>query len=260
MNILDKIVQTKHLEIDVLLGETGFEELYRRAQAVSRPAISFSEALRRTSKPAIIAEFKRKSPSKGFINRDTDPTTVVKGYAEKGATAISVLTDREYFGGSLDDLAAARRVVDIPLLRKDFIIDPCQICEAKIAGADAILLIAAALTPEWCVALAGFARGLGLEVLLEIHNEAELSHINPDVDMVGVNNRDLTTFVTDTAVSERLAGLIPSEFVKISESGISSPDTVRKLHGMGYGGFLMGENFMKHPDPVDALEQFIKSL
>jgi Indole-3-glycerol phosphate synthase len=259
MNILDKIIQTKREEMTVSRAEKPFETLYEEAKTVSRPVVSFSEALL-NSESGIIAEFKRKSPSKGWFRADADPREIVAGYATAGAAAVSVLTDREYFGGSLDDLRTARTVTDIPLLRKDFIIDPYQICEARIAGADVILLIAAALTPAQCSELAAFARSLGLEVLLELHNESELGHVNKHIHVVGINNRDLTTFVTDTSVSLRMAGQIPEGFVKISESGISDPGTVRELRNAGYSGFLMGENFMKQEHPQDALQNFIKAL
>jgi indole-3-glycerol phosphate synthase len=171
-----------------------------------------------------------------------------------------VLTDETYFAGGLDDLVQAREVTSKPLLRKDFIIDPYQICEARIAGADVILLIAAALTPEQCGELAAFARSLGLEVLLELHGEGERGHRNGDVQVVGVNNRDLTTFVTDTAVSSRMAPVLPAGIVRISESGISDPEVVKSLRGEGYMGFLMGENFMKRPNPAMALGEFIAQL
>jgi indole-3-glycerol phosphate synthase len=259
MNILDKILETKRVEIAESVLKESYDEIFHRARNVSRSVVSFSKALK-TSRPAIIAEFKRRSPSKGYINEKADALTIVKGYAEKGAAAISVLTDSDYFGGSLDDLVLARKTTNLPLLRKDFIIDSYQICQARIAGADIILLIAAAMNPQSCTALARFARELGMEVLLEIHNPSELEYINDFVNVVGVNNRDLTTFVTDTTLSERLVAMIPDKFVKISESGISSSATVKRLYDLGYTGFLMGENFMKHSNPADALEQFIAEL
>ncbi|MDR0509506.1 MAG: indole-3-glycerol phosphate synthase TrpC [Rikenellaceae bacterium] len=276
MNILDTILETKRLEVAGL----SFAELRRRAEEVERPTVPFAGAVARSmapssgtvagthnipaaapqNTPSIIAEFKRRSPSKGFINENVDPATAIRGYAAAGAAAISVLTDRDYFGGSLNDLVAARAVTAKPLLRKDFVIDPVQICEACIAGADAVLLIAAALAPTQCAELAEFAHSLQLEVLLEIHDETELGHLNPFVDAVGVNNRDLTTFVTDTAVSLRLIELLPAGPARISESGISEPETVRRLHRAGFDGFLMGENFMKRPDPAAALQQFVSEL
>jgi indole-3-glycerol phosphate synthase len=271
MNILERILQTKREEVAAARRDKPFEAIRAEAQAVQRPVCSFSEALR-TSSNGIIAEFKRRSPSRGwFVPPDAtaakppeDTTAVVAGYARSGAAAVSVLTDRDYFGGSLDDLTAARSVTGLPLLRKDFIVDPYQLCQARIAGADAVLLIAAAMTPDTCAELAAFAHSLHLEVLLEIHDESELAHIGPDVapvvDVAGVNNRNLSTFATDVAVSFRLAPLLPGQIVRISESGISSPDTLRSLRQAGYRGFLMGENFMKRPDPAFALKQFIETL
>ena len=256
---MDQILETKRIEIQISVQKVSYAAIYRRAKAVTRRVVSFSDALH-TSQPSIIAEFKRKSPSKGFINEAAEPAVVVRGYTEKGAAAISVLTDREYFGGFPDDLLMAREVTPLPLLRKDFFIDPYQICEARIAGADVILLIAAAMRREECLFLAEFARELGLEVLLEIHNEPELEYINPFVNVVGVNNRNLTTFVTNTAVSEKLTAMIPEQYLKISESCLSSPDTVKRLYNMGYNGFLMGGHFMKDADPASALEQFLSWL
>jgi indole-3-glycerol phosphate synthase len=259
MNILDRILETKRAEMTRARSERSFESLWDEARAVTRPVVSFSQAL--TGSPSgIIAEFKRRSPSKGFIKEGADVQTVVRGYALGGAAAISVLTDETFFAGGLDDLVQAREVTSKPLLRKDFIIDPYQICEARIAGADVILLIAAALTPEQCGELAAFARSLGLEVLLELHGEGELGHLNGDVQVVGVNNRDLTTFVTDTAVSSRMAPVLPAGIVRISESGISDPEVVKSLRREGYRGFLMGENFMKRSDPAVALGEFIARL
>lgn len=259
MNILDNIVETKRREMEQARALRPYEDIVAEAGEVRRPVISFAGAL--SSSPAgIIAEFKRRSPSRGFIKEGADVRRVVEGYTLNGAAAISVLTDRDYFAGSLGDLASARTVTGLPLLRKDFIIDPYQICEARIAGADVILLIAAAMTPERCVELASFAASLGLEVLLEVHNEPELGHINPFVNVVGINNRDLTTFVTDTGVSKTLGSHLPGGVLKISESGISSPTTVTELREEGFRGFLMGENFMKQDNPGEALGRFLKAL
>jgi indole-3-glycerol phosphate synthase len=268
MNILDKILDTKRVEVAAAKRLRDFDDIHAAALAVDRPVISFSGALA-ASPTGLVAEVKRRSPSRGFIGEHADVERVAAGYAAAGAAAISVLTDGDYFAGSLDDLRAARRVVDesaqvtgrgVPLLRKDFIVDEYQICEAHLAGADAVLLIAAALGREECARLAAFAASLGLEVLLELHNEAELGHICADISVVGINNRDLGSFVTDTAVSERLAERLPAGIVRISESGISSPRTVRELRGKGFRGFLIGENFMRQPDPAAALAEFIKEL
>lgn len=259
MNILDKILETKRAEMAAARSSVNFSGILAQAEAVGRRTNSFSEALA-VSPTGIIAEFKRRSPSKGFINEGADAATIVKGYSDNGAAAISVLTDRDYFAGSLDDLRKARAVSAVPLLRKDFIIDPYQICEARIAGADVILLIAAALDREQCCDLADFAQTLGLEVLLEIHNESELEYINGSVDVVGINNRDLTSFATDVNVSKRLGGMLPGEMIRISESGISSAETVLELRKAGFRGFLMGENFMKTGNPAETLGDFIKEL
>ena len=216
----------------------------------------------------IIAEFKRKSPSKGWIHADAFPEEVVPAYAKAGAAALSVLTDEQYFGGSLDFIRRVRPLVDIPILRKDFIIDPYQLYQAREAGADAVLLIAACLSREACAALTAEAHRLGLEVLLEVHSPEELDYITPDIDVVGVNNRHLGSFVTDVKTSFELApalnkilrSALDDSRVFISESGISDPATVRALRELGYRGFLMGENFMKEPDPGAALATFIQAL
>ncbi|MDR1583560.1 MAG: indole-3-glycerol phosphate synthase TrpC [Prevotellaceae bacterium] len=258
MNILDKILATKRVELDRNSKIRVFEDIFEEAKSVTRPALSFIRALY-DSENHIIAEFKRRSPSKGFFNAEAEVETIVGGYSSTGAAAISVLTDNDYFGGSLNDLAVARKVSAVPLLRKDFIIDPYQICEARIAGADVVLLIAAVMTPDRCAELAEFARSLNLEVLLEIHNKQELKYLNPFVNAVGVNNRDLTTFVTDVSISYKLAPMIPDNFLKISESGISSVSTLKGLQNAGFKGFLMGENFMKEPDPVETLKKFLSA-
>ena len=262
MNILDNILASKHREVASRRKEIPFESLLIRAEELCGTdscGHSFRESLL-GSDTGIIAEFKRKSPSRGFIHPGAQVRRVVAGYSRAGAAAVSVLTDGPYFGGSLDDLTAARSMVELPLLRKDFIVDEYQLCEAKIAGADVVLLIAAALSPSEVSRLARFARGLKMEVLLEIHHEAELDCLCDEVDVVGVNNRDLTTFITDTKRSLRLSEQIPARFVKISESGISSPETVRALREAGFRGFLMGENFMKEGQPDVALEKFIEML
>lgn len=259
MNILSRILATKREELAQAKAGKSFGQILAEARSVERQTVSFSNAIC-SSDTGIIAEFKRRSPSKGFINEDADVASVVGGYTDKGAAAISVLTDADYFAGSLDDLRRAREVSGLPILRKDFIIDEYQICEARLAGADVILLIAAALTCERCGELALFARSLGLEVLLEVHDQSELGHISDAVSVVGINNRDLTTFVTDTAVSVTLGRLLPRNIPRISESGISRVHSVRELRAEGFRGFLMGENFMKREDPPAALGEFIKEL
>ena len=209
----------------------------------------------------IISEFKRRSPSKQVINHKDSVIEVVNDYQKAGASAISVLTDTKYFGGSIDDLIQARQHLNIPLLRKEFIIESYQIYEAKAFGADAILLIAAILSSKELIQFSELAHKLGLEVLLEVHNQEELSRSNlDDVDMVGVNNRNLKTFEVSLETSKQLASMISNEKVKISESGISSIEAIRSLKEFGYKGFLIGENFMKTENPGKSATEFIKSL
>ncbi|MCE5332472.1 MAG: indole-3-glycerol phosphate synthase TrpC, partial [Bacteroidales bacterium] len=212
------------------------------------------------SESGIISEFKRKSPSLGWIYEDADVMKVTSGYSAAGASGISILTDREYFGGTPFDIIASRPLVSCPILRKDFVMDEYQLYEAKAIGADVVLLIAAALTVKQTLDLARKAHELGLEVLLEVHNEEELGHANDFVDMLGVNNRNLKTFEQSIQVSFDLARSIPDRFVKVSESGISKVETVKELRKVGYKGFLMGENFMKEENPAEALARFISSL
>jgi indole-3-glycerol phosphate synthase len=257
-NILDKIIANKRVEVErqkIAVPQPGLERLISDVEAVK----SFKEALA-DSPTGIIAEFKRRSPSRDWIFRDAKVEDVIPLYSRNGASAISVLTDMDFFGGNLADLEEARSLTKTPLLRKDFMIDEYQLYQAKVAGASAILLIASALTIAETKQLARTAKELGLDVLLEIHNEQELGHINDKVDVVGVNNRNLGTFVTDVRTSFDLVEKIPNEFIKISESGISDPKTVVDLQAAGYRGFLMGENFMKTPDPGKALGEFISQL
>jgi len=259
MNILDTIIQSKHQE--VALKKTTFpiaklegSFLYNRATS------SLAENLRK-SEHGIIAEFKRRSPSKPKINTKAQVQEVVKGYQNAGVSGISLLTDTEFFGGSLQDLLMARVPTPLPILRKDFIVDPYQIYEAKSYGADAILLIAAALTEKQLKEYSKLAKELGLDVLLEVHNQDELKRsLHPTVDMIGVNNRDLKTFTTSIENSKRLAPLIPNDFVKVSESGINDPEAIKTLKQFGFQGFLIGEHFMKQEQPGDAAFQFISQL
>jgi indole-3-glycerol phosphate synthase len=224
--------------------------------------VSLKKYIRREDKSGIIAEFKRKSPSKGVINDHVSIERTSIGYMQAGASALSVLTDHEFFGGSSEDLTTARKFNFCPILRKDFIIDPYQIVEAKSIGADAILLIAAALTPAKTKELARFARQeTGMEVLMEVHNKQELSdHLNEYIDIVGVNNRDLKTFDVTLDTSLALADEIPGEFARISESGINTPEAVHRLKKHGYEGFLIGEFFMSHNLPEAACADFIHRL
>ncbi len=208
----------------------------------------------------IIAEFKKRSPSKPAINLSAISTEIVPGYQQSGAFASSILTNAKYFGGSDEDLIAVRKISNLPLLRKEFIVDEYQVLETKAMGADIMLLIAAALPKPKLFALARLAKELELEVLLELKDEEEIEYINPYVDFVGVNNRDLRTFKVDIGSSERLSTRIPNEFIKISESGLSDPETVKHLTTFGFQGFLMGEHFMNQQDPVKACADFVRSI
>lgn len=261
-NILDKIIAKKRLEVAKAKEQTGIDSLIRSIidSAPYRPLTGkFKENLTRSA-TGIIAEFKRRSPSRDWIFKDARIENIIPLYSKNGASAISVLTDPSFFGGTLADLEEARKLTETPLLRKDFIIDEYQLYQAVLYGASTILLIAAALSVNETRGLAKKAKELGLDVLLEIHNEQEIAHINEYIDVIGVNNRDLTTFVTDVQISFGLADKIPGEFIKISESGISQPQTVTELRQAGFQGFLMGENFMKTDDPGKALDDFIKQL
>ena len=257
MTILDKIIADKRAEVEAARQLISIDDL-QSSPYFHRSCLSLKQRL--MASPGIIAEFKRKSPSKGWIHEEADVVEVTSGYSEAGAAGISILTDSKYFGGVQQELTAARPHVKCPILRKDFMIDEYQLYEAKSIGADVILLIAAALSPDECRSLAIKAKELGLEVLLEIHNREELAHVCDEVDMVGVNNRNLKTFEVSTAISIELAPLIPDRFVKVSESGLSDVATVIELQKAGYQGFLMGENFMKEKDPSQALLRFIQSV
>lgn len=258
MNILDKIIEHKKEEVARNKQFLSAEQLMQKP-LFNRSVISVKQFLLDETKTGIIAEFKRRSPSKGIINNSADVVEVTKAYTENGASCLSVLTDTHFFGGSADDLRKAR-VNNIPILRKDFIVDKYQLLEARAMGADVILLIAACLTPKEVKDLATFAKSLNLEVLLEIHNEAELEHICSEVDLVGVNNRDLKTFRVDINRSIELSKQIPSDKIKIAESGIDSIETICTFKNAGFKGFLIGENFMKRPDPTIAFAEFVKQL
>ncbi len=266
-DILQEIVANKRLEVEHqkqtvslrMLLALGGERLERETRSM-RASLS-------TSPSGIIAEFKRKSPSKGWLHPDAAVKDVVTAYEKAGAATCSVLTDAQFFGGSLGDLCTARRSAALPLLRKDFIIDEYQIYQARVMGADAVLLIAACLTPAQCSELAELAHTLCVETLLEIHSEEELEHLNPHIDMLGVNNRNLGTFHTDTANSFRLAERILDAVsgkdlapLLVSESGISQVETVAQLRKAGFRGFLIGETFMKTSQPGKALADFIGGL
>lgn len=259
-NILDTIVAQKKKEVAEAKRTISYKALENNS-LFGVKTYSMTEFIRDESKSGIIAEYKRKSPSKGIINDVSKVEDVAKGYAKAGASGMSVLTDQEFFGGTKEDLITARAAHNIPLLRKDFMIDEYQIVEAKAMGADIILLIAACLSTQEVKHLGAFAHSLDMEVLLEVHNEDELnSSINEYVDLLGVNNRDLKRFKTDIQISKDLADKIPKDFVKISESGIHDTDKIMELKTYGYEGFLIGENFMKTNDPGKAAQEFISKL
>jgi len=261
MTILDKIVAEKRQEVARREAETPAAAL-RAQPEFTRPVVSARAALTAAGSTGIIAEFKRRSPSKGLINGTAEAGATTAGYVAAGAAVLSVLTDEPFFGGTPADLRAARAACPAtPILRKDFIVSDYQITEARAMGADLILLIAACLTPDEVRQFSEFAHGLGLEVLLEVHDENELrSHLTSSVDLVGVNNRNLATFATDVDTSARLAAVIPDEFVKVAESGLQHASTILGLRQAGYWGFLIGETFMKTTDPAAALAGLVGEL
>lgn len=259
MTILEKIVLDKKLEIK--LKKKIFSIPYLKSSPLfNLKTISLVKRLK-NSNSGIIAEHKRKSPSKQNINSYSSVIDIIKGYENAGASGISVLTDKKYFGGSLEDLNLSKATSSIPLLRKEFIVDPYQIIESKANGADVILLIAGILSKKEIKQFSLSAKELGIEVLLEIHNKEELEKsIMPSIDMIGVNNRNLKTFKVNLDVSRELSEYIPKEFLKISESGINSIQSIGNLKSYGFDGFLVGENFMKTKDPGKTALKFIKKL
>ncbi len=258
MNILDTIIEKKKIEVAERKRTMPIAELEKKP-VFKNKALDFKEFLLRKDKTGIIAEFKRRSPSKGAINSTSTVTEVTTAYAKYGASAISILTDEEFFGGSLNDIIDAH-VTEVPVLRKDFIIDEYQLVESRSFGADVILLIAACLTKPEVKNLVTIAKSIGLNVLLEIHNKEELDHICEEVDVVGVNNRDLKTFAVDVNRSIELGKKIPADNIKISESGIDDVPTIRLLQQHGFKGFLIGEKFMKENSPGDAFKNFVEEL
>jgi indole-3-glycerol phosphate synthase len=258
MNILEKIVAAKRTEVEERKQGIDISGLEKR-QHFNRQTLSLKKFLSDQTRTGIIAEYKRKSPSKGVINDKASVAEVTSAYANNGASGVSVLTDTEFFGGSLDDLTRAR-MNNVPLLRKDFMIDEYQVYEAKAYGADVILLIAACLSPAVVQTLAACAKNIGLEVLLEIHNEEELEHICDEVDLVGVNNRNLKTFEVNIQTSLDLVDKIPLSKLRVAESGIGDVETIVSLKRAGFNGFLIGENFMKQADPAIAFADFVKQL
>jgi indole-3-glycerol phosphate synthase len=259
--ILDDIVANKRKEIEKRKPLSSIERFRKEGFFWEISNRSLKQSLLAEGSSGIIAEFKRKSPSKGwFKTKELEVEPVIRHYNDKGAAGISVLTDEDYFGGDLDDLIQTKVISDIPVLRKDFIVDEWQIAEAKAFGADVILLIAACLSPAEVKQLAAFTKTIGLEVLLEIHNEDELAHICDEVDMVGVNNRNLKNFEVDIRTSLQLIDMIPPGKPAIAESGISKVETIVTLKKAGFRGFLIGETFMKEPDPGAAFASFVKQL
>lgn len=260
MNILDKIIAHKKKEVAERKSLVP-EKLLEQSIYFDNQVVSMTKYVRKPGKTGIIAEFKRKSPSKGLINGSAQVEQTTIGYMQAGASALSILTDKEFFGGSNEDLTLARRFNFCPVLRKDFVIDEYQIIEAKSIGADCILLIAAVLDPLRLEELARFAKQLGLEVLMEVHDKEELERsLNDALDLVGVNNRNLKTFDVSLDTSLSLVDIIPSQFVKISESGISDPATLVDLKAAGFDGFLIGENFMKSNRPHQAAHNFMRAF
>ncbi|WP_134089590.1 indole-3-glycerol phosphate synthase TrpC [Olivibacter sp. XZL3] len=260
MNILDKIIGRKKEELAVAKTKVTIADLMQQP-LFNRTCYNLKDAVLDPNKTGIIAEYKRASPSKGVINDKVSVEEVVSGYAAAGASAISVLTDADFFKGSLEDLKRAREVLKIPLLRKDFIVDEYQIAEAKAYGADIILLIAAALSKEEVASLAQYAKDLGLNVLLEVHNEEELeASLFDTIDAIGVNNRNLKDFTVSIDHSLALVDRIPESFIKVSESGISDPLIIGQLKEAGFQAFLIGENFMKTADPAESIKRFVSEL
>lgn len=266
-DILSEIIAHKQTEIELQKQTVSPEQLQEQAGIIIRENAAHHRSMKQAlaaSSTGIISEFKRRSPSKGWINEAAQAEEIPASYEAAGAAALSILTDEKFFGGTLRDIRTARPLVRIPILRKDFIIDEYQLLQACIVGADAVLLIAACLSPEQCSTLTAQAHELGLEVLLEIHSPSELSYINKEVDMVGVNNRNLGSFVTDVENSFRIARQLreathgPASPLFVSESGISDPETICRLRAAGFRGFLIGETFMKTANPGETLKEFIQ--
>lgn len=260
-DILQEIVAHKRLEVEQAKQLVPPSELYRRVEPILDFSVASMKAALTASDSGIIAEFKRKSPSKGWIKEEGQADIIPLSYQQNGASALSILTDEKYFGGCDDFISTARHSgVNIPILYKNFVIDDFQVYEAALCGASALLLIAACLSIEECERLTQLAHSIGLEVLLEIHSTSELVYTELDVDCIGVNNRNLGTFHTDIQNSFQLASLLPEGRVLVSESGISNPAVIRDLRAVGYRGFLIGEAFMRAENPGQALKAFIKAV
>ncbi|MBP7358466.1 MAG: indole-3-glycerol phosphate synthase TrpC [Prevotella sp.] len=262
-DVLEEIIAWKRIEVEKYKSEVSEHDIHMQVEKIinlDSPTVSMRKALIESS-TGIISEFKRKSPSKGWIKEDGKPDIIPLSYQQYGASAISILTDEKYFGGKDEFILEARKSgVNIPILYKNFIIDEYQIFQARLCGASAILLIAADLKISECKSLLYTAHQLGLEVLLEMHSESELDYAELEPDMYGINNRNLGTFTTDIKNSFYLSSRLPKNVCKVSESGISDPDTVKELKLAGFNGFLIGENFMKTKNPGEALNDFITKI
>ncbi|PZX17398.1 indole-3-glycerol phosphate synthase [Breznakibacter xylanolyticus] len=259
MTILDKIIARKKEEVAAAKAAVSIKDL-EDSKYFELDCPSLKAFLQDPAKTGIIAEFKRQSPSKGIINDTALVPDVTRGYEAAGASGISILTDTDFFGGCYADLSLGRDSVEIPILRKDFMIDTYQVYEAKSMGASAILLIAAVLTDARARELGSLAKAMGMDVLMEVHNREELDLVNHYVDIVGVNNRDLKTFEVSLENSVKLASYMPADTVKISESGIYTVEDIRYLRSHGFQGFLIGENFMREADPGKACVEFSAKL
>lgn len=253
MTILDKIIERKREEIAVSKSHTSLEQL-KSSELFERKNYSLKESIK--NKSGIIAEFKRQSPSKGIINNNVQPSEIASAYESFGASGISILTDKDFFGGSFEDILKVRNHINIPILRKDFMIDEYQFYEAKSIGADVILLIAACLSPDQVQEFTELAHQLDMEVLLEIHTEEELKHFNSEIDLVGINNRNLKDFKVDLQHSVQLKDQLPKDTLSVAESGIYALEDFKFLKEKGFDGFLMGEYFMRNPNPAKAFEEF----
>lgn len=257
MNILDQIIHRKKEELAFSKSNVSVQQL-KDSEFFGRKGLSVRQTLRTRS--GIIAEFKRQSPSKGIINDKVSPLEVVSAYEHSGASAVSVLTDRDFFGGSSEDISEIRNHIHIPVLRKDFMVDEYQFYEAKSIGADVVLLIAACLSPQQVQEFTALSHELGLEVLLEIHSEEELNHMNSLVDLAGINNRNLKDFKVDLQHSVDLKNRLPEGILSVAESGIYSEEDFKYLKEKGFDGFLMGEYFMKEENPGNKFSEFISNL